>query len=75
MSLYFVLWRLTSLGQPGDRLRHFRFVRFSLRCLASHATPCSLRRVRVRRQATLPSVRSRRHTLVHPSFTLRTVRI
>jgi hypothetical protein len=29
----------------------------------------------LRRQATLPSVRSRRHTLVHPSFTLRTARI
>jgi hypothetical protein len=40
-----------------------------------HATPRSLPRVCVRRQATLPSVRSRRHTLVHPSFTLRTVRI
>jgi hypothetical protein len=41
-----------------------------------HAAPCSIRRVcALRRQATLPSVRSRRHTLVHPSFTLRTVRI
>jgi hypothetical protein len=38
-------------------------------------SPRSLPRVCVRRQATLPSVRSRRQTLVHPSFTLRTVRI
>jgi hypothetical protein len=68
-SLYFVLWRSTPLVH-SERLSCF--VRFSLHCLASHATPCSLRRVCVRRQATLPSVRSRRHTLVHPSFTLRT---
>jgi hypothetical protein len=37
-------------------------------------SPRSLPCVCVRRQATLPSVRSRRHTLVLSSFTLRTVR-
>jgi hypothetical protein len=38
VSLYFVLWRLTSLGQPGDRLRCFRFVSSpSPPCLARHS--------------------------------------
>jgi hypothetical protein len=41
-SLYFVLWRSTPLVHSR---RLSRFVRFFVRCLASHATPCSLRRV------------------------------
>jgi hypothetical protein len=39
-SLYFVLWRSTPLVHSR---RLSRFVRFFVRCLASHATPCSLR--------------------------------